>query len=553
VGAHEPLLRRDGRIPFRLRIGVTGHRTLEPEPWLVDVVRTQTRRIRDLLPRSASTAVRLTVVSQLAEGADRLVVHEVLEDAQDRGEEARLEAVLPMPRDEYSRQQRFSLRSDDEFDQLLERAVTVDEPADSRPADNLGRAYEDAGDRLIGRCDVLVVLWNGAETGGRGGTAETLLRAAAWGKPCIWISTTRPTVEDNLTPGSSEAFFHRVAELAHVPQERAPRPAALDGSTLESVQEAFRALDKYNRAGLPRGGFEQRLDRVLGDDSSASSEWVAPFFLRASLLAESYQRKFRGSAWFLALLATGAAAMLGLAVSSSQHTWAWLELGLLAMLVGAWYYLMKYLDFHSRWLSYRVLAERLRSARYLAPTGARVDPTAGLRPVYAQRAGWLDRAFEEVWDGTPAPPRSEAELPRLRLWLAEEWIGGQIQYHARAVRQHKRWALILIATVIFLFVATMVLAFLHALDIGTDKVTFFAITLPAAAASLGVMLTLGQHRALAEGSALMRSNLAVAQRDILDADASTLARTSAEAAQVIAAESGDWFGALWLTNMEHPP
>ena len=547
-------LGRDGRIPFRIRIGVTGHRTLEPEPWLVDVVRTQIHRVRGLLFPSAVTAVRLTIVSQLAEGADRLVVHEVLEDARDRGEEARLEVVLPMPRDEYSRQQQFSLRSGDEFERLLERAVTVDEPDDSWASDSLGRAYEVAGDRLINRCDFLFVLWDGAPTGGRGGTAETLVRAAAWGKPCIWISTTGPTVEDNLAPGSSEAFFHKVAELVRVPEERAPRPVALDGSSLESVQEAFESLDEYNRAGLPRGGFEQRLDRVQGA-STASSDWVAPFFLRASLLAESYQRRFRRSAWFLAFLATAAAAMLATAVSFSEHSWAWLEFGFLVMLLGGWYILMRRLDFHSRWLSCRVLAERLRSARYLAPTGVSFDPTAGLKPVYAHRAGWLDRAFEEVWNGRPAAPRevSEPELTRLKRWLAEEWVGGQMQYHDGAARFHRRWAHILTATVFLLFVATILLAILHALDVGADKVTFFSITLPAAAASLGVMLTLGQHRALAEGSALMRTNLAVVQREVLDADATTLARTSAEAAQVIAEESGDWFGALWFLNIEHPP
>ncbi len=544
---------RDGRIPFRIRIGVTGHRTLEPEPWLVDVVRTQIRRVRGLLDPSAFTDSRLTVVSQLAEGADRLVVHEVLEDAQDRGEEARLEAVLPMPRDEYSRQQQFSLRSDDEFERLLERAVTVDEPGSA--SDSLGRAYEMAGDRLINRCDVLLVLWDGAPSGGRGGTAETLLRAAALGKPCIWISTVEPTVEDNLAPGSSEAFFHKVAELVRVPEERAPRPVALDGSSLESVQEAFTSLDEYNRAPLPRGGFEERLDRAL-TTSTASSDWVAAFFLRASLLAEHHQRRFRQSAWFLAFLATAAAAMFATAVSSSEHSWAWAEFGFLVLLLFGWLILILRLDFHSRWLSCRVLAERLRSARFLAPTGVSFDPTAGLKAIYAHRAGWLDRAFEEVWNGRPQSATrevSEDQLPRVKRWLAEDWIGGQMHYHDGAARYHRRRARIFTATVLLLFFLTILLAALHAWDPDEEKWVWLSITLPAVAASLGVMLTVGQHRALAERSTLMGSNLAVVQRAVLDADATTLARTSAEAAQVIAEESGDWFGALWFMNIEHPP
>ena len=128
-----------------------------------------------------------------------------------------------------------------------------------------------------------------------------------------------------------------------------------------------------------------------------------------------------------------------------------------------------------------------------------------------------------------------------------------MHYHDGAARYHRRRARIFTATVLLLFFLTILLAVLHAWDPDEEKWVWLSITLPAVAASLGVMLTVGQHRALAERSTLMGLSLAVVQRAILDSDATTLARTSAEAAQVIAEESGDWFGALWFLNIEHPP
>ena len=66
-----------GRIPFRIRIGVTGHRNLKSSPALAEVP----AQVRRLLPVSATTPVRFGAVSALAEGADRLVVEQVFDYA----------------------------------------------------------------------------------------------------------------------------------------------------------------------------------------------------------------------------------------------------------------------------------------------------------------------------------------------------------------------------------------------------------------------------------------------------------------------------------------
>lgn len=77
-----------GRIAFRLRIGVTGHRELPDEARLTGLVRQELRRLVGQLHASSSATVELVVISQLADGADRLVVREVLDLAEERGQQA---------------------------------------------------------------------------------------------------------------------------------------------------------------------------------------------------------------------------------------------------------------------------------------------------------------------------------------------------------------------------------------------------------------------------------------------------------------------------------
>lgn len=543
----------DGRIAFRIRIGVTGHRSRVTDE-VVTAVREQLRRIVLQLPVSAATPVRLAVVSALAEGADRVVVREVLTAAAaDWGHPARLEAVLPMATEEYARAQGLSNVSRAELDQLL-LAATVAEVGQKRASDEI--SYEQAGRRLVGRCDVLLALWNGRETGGRGSTAETLLYAASRGKQCIWISTEAAGVKDNLLANAVAPFFGEVLRLAGVPAERAPLPPALGEPPLDSLQSSFALLDEFNRDRLPRAFARKLADEFAPD--GVDSRWGLAAFTRATLLAERYQRLFRASTWLMSALATSAAALLATGLVFRRHSapWAWAEFACLVALAGV-FITVRRLDFHRRWLSYRLLAERLRSAIYLASTGVDFRRVANLDPVHVEHrsADWLSRAFEEIWDERPraanaSPPGDDEELKRR---LADEWLSRQIRYHADAARGHRRWELALATATLALFAATIVFALLHALEVQGDFAAFLLTTLPVAGASLGALLTLRQHRALSVRSSRMQADLAQIRQSVLEADAETIGEVASEGARVIAEESGDWLGAMWFLDVEHPP
>ena len=103
-----------GRIPIDLRIGVTGHRWIPDDATSRHIVRAaieQRHRRVTAIRRCGRQPSGVTVVSALAEGADRIVAHVGL----DLG--ARLEVVLPLEAHDYERDF-TSEASRDEFHEL---------------------------------------------------------------------------------------------------------------------------------------------------------------------------------------------------------------------------------------------------------------------------------------------------------------------------------------------------------------------------------------------------------------------------------------------------
>ena len=586
----------EGRIPFRLRAGITGHRTITGER-AESLYRALDQVLAHLQPVGSrpSTQVQLAVVSQLAEGGDRIVVRQVFEYAAARGRDVRLEVVLPMEEHQYVETQGFSDKSRAEFERLLAASTFRFEPSAGAVATHEDRAnaYAAAGEKLITRCDILIALWDGrAAVGKRGGTAHTLLSAAARGKPCVWIPV-EPDREtrDNLEPGAARRFFEDVRSFSGGERDYEADPA-VDEWVLRPMLEAFEALDEYNREPRPRRSatrsigplarsaaavldrtidrrFERRFRPALQhtiDERVARGmqDWLVAPAARASLLAEHYRRWFKRQSSLVLVSATLAATVLavGVAVRTPSVVWPALEFAFLALALLA-FIVVRASDFHRRWLCYRVLAERFRSARYLAPTGVDFREQTRLRDVGVGgiSEAWLMRAFEEVWDREAhREPAGEAGFERLKHLLADDWIDGQIRYHARVQARQERMKRRLTAAAFVAFGLTLLSAAVEALlvalggsESAADIAKGLTILLPVLGASLGAALTLNQPAALAERSTKMQTDLRGVQAQIRVAtDIHGLVEGAVSAANLIAPEAASWFGALWFLDLEHP-
>ena len=160
---------------INFRVGVTGHRDIFSED--IDTVR---RRSCELLSslKSAMPATRVTVVSGLAEGADRIFAQVAL------SLNMPVEAVMPMPLTFYRND--FDKASLAELDSILDHADVqcIELPLTSGLSANdnnwpdgaRSTLYANLSDYLRRRSNLLVAVWDGKFKNLPGGTADTVVK-----------------------------------------------------------------------------------------------------------------------------------------------------------------------------------------------------------------------------------------------------------------------------------------------------------------------------------------------------------------------------------------
>ena len=169
-----------------IRIGVTGHRVLTEREKIEAGVEEALDHIEQTFPDQP-----MTVISALAEGADRIVARGVLARLN-----SRLIVPLPFPTSDYLTDFKTE-ESRNEFLALLQRADSVE----AMPATSTRDAgYEAAGEFVLSNSDVLIIIWDGKNAQGRGGTGEIVARARERQLPLAWVhagnretGTLRPT------------------------------------------------------------------------------------------------------------------------------------------------------------------------------------------------------------------------------------------------------------------------------------------------------------------------------------------------------------------------
>jgi hypothetical protein len=157
------------------RIGVTGHRDILPED--VEGARLKSRELLSTI-KSSMPATRITVISGLAEGADRIFAEAAL------ALNMSVEAVLPMPLKYYKKD--FDDNSSAELDRILdteavqciELPLTPGLDADDKtwPEGARNTLYANLSNDLRRRSNLLVALWDGKYKNLPGGTDDTIVK-----------------------------------------------------------------------------------------------------------------------------------------------------------------------------------------------------------------------------------------------------------------------------------------------------------------------------------------------------------------------------------------
>ena len=460
-----------GRVPLRIRVGVTGHRTLRDEPAIAARVDAIVSRLERMVPSTSTTPVLYEVVSPLGEGADRLVAERIL-----RVPSAILEVPLPLPPDDY-RRDFDSEASRRRFGALLEQADRV------WVVESAGRldAYRESGEYVVESCDLLIAIWDGRPSRGTGGTADILEQARRRRMPVFLIDAQAP--------------FEVTEELL---------PVSL---------RAFEDVDRYNRVEIPRAsGGVTRLPSSTVAASGAEGgalarclSWAELPFRRADAAAKRYRRTFLWTSRLLFLMSALATLAIAVSVVSRggdvARAFASLEVALMVAALALWLFIRHRL--HGRWIAARFLAERLRSAVFLAYVGSKDD--VGSRPEGQYRASdqeWLTRVFREIWRSRPDLDHSELDIEKVKDLVLRAWVDPQITYYRRRGRDHALAFRILTAASAILFAAAIAAAAGHASERvhGTmaHAVVTLSIALPAFAGALTGIAALEQHARHAE-------------------------------------------------------
>ena len=506
-------------------------------------IREAIAQLLTLGPGAPGAGLALVVVSALAEGADRLVAAEVLADP-----DSRLEVAIPLPVDDYVEDFRTG-ESKEEFRRLLGRARPIDiwEAPDGLEREE---AYERAGRYVVDRCDALIAVWDGEKSRGRGGTAEIVGYAQEHGVPIAWVHTAGgPPISYALENSRAKVVQAAAGKL------RRYNTGEISGAVLGRHVNALR----YSL--MPDMAREIPID-PLGLSRDTVADWLFPYFARADILALRYQRRSR---WLSS--AIFALTALAVAVAVTQATF-WPELnGLAGLVVLCLLSVLFILGFSGRlrsqdqWISCRFLAERLRSAYFLAlaGTGDRRRRPARIAYLSDSSEAWIERALTEV---TARRPDLEAEPPVrvLRDYLNRYWIGSQTSYQEKASRRQRTLDGRLTRATELLFMMTLIAVIIniagkssgfHVAGSWEDILVVVAIAVPSIGMAFHGLGTQRQFRRYSERNRRMADVLAQVADEM--AKATTLEQVqqvAAETERVAREENSDWFGVMRFHDIE---
>lgn len=538
----------------RLRIGVTGHRTLHDIPALssslsdflnTGYLKAFTPEALQTLTTTTNTPVAFSIISPLAEGADRLVADVVLKHG------GILEALLPMPVEEYEKDFE-TVESKHEFRELLTRShqVTVTDcgilPDDSSYRQ---KSYLRVGEETVSRCDILIALWDGEPARGVGGTADIVALALKQNKPVFIVSTSQPGKVELLNGGTLQVkFISELDAFNSFPID----DSDLDACCTSTFQEMFAPPQaKF----LPEHLKEQVKTHLI------------PAYCRASKIAEYYQARYKWVGLLGYLFSTLSVAFMAFAVVFAKHPLFSIpgyiaELCLLASL-----YIMIHRAEHARvhpgWLENRALAERLRTAFYFVACGESPSSGGGQKIGYRQNQSWVDHAFCQIISSIPSLKRPESDsLQQYCAFINTCWVQGQITYHTKNAAkltsrnaQLKRWGMLCFKLAIGVSLVHLGFA-LYGVTTGhhpeglllvlEELLSVVAITLPATGAAVGGYRALLEQSRIAARSRAMAQHLSsIIEQPVTDTP-EAFRRHLEQIQEVMLIESEDW-----LALMEH--
>ncbi|GEM_PF-2116434 len=534
-------------IPFRLRLGVVGDGSLDEKNFaekirdILSLIRTlfddDSRKTLDECKR---TRLAFSVLTSLAKNAERRIAREILSHPR-----SSIEVILPLGKEDCLQ----SLDSDDarkEFEELLGKAArpvwlkskpVSEESSHADLAHARERATREAARYIVDHCDLLIAVSDDAQA------SEAIHYAKKKNRPVIEISA----------PSSFSIS----------------RGHGLSAKSLPGIE-------RFNSASVPRAMMQRYIENVSrelfakGDlipeeAKREAREKILPFYVWASALAKRNQKLYRRAGVFVYIFSAVSVAAVALATQIHSLSLAAfsMEFFLLAtILVIIW--LANRRRTHKNWIENRYLAERVRSATFLAVCGAEcstiyVPPFMGAAD---QSDDWVAMTFNEIWRGVRVSAPGRESCRDYVAFIRRRWIRDQIKYHRMKWKRAERISHLLERTGHAIFATAIVAALVHILlglqhrwhAEGLEKaLTFLAIALPAVGASIGGIRAHREYSRLAKRSRNMTANLKRLNLRLTSvSDFEELHYLLRETEELMMEETQDWMMTMSFAKLEPP-
>ena len=536
-------------MPFRIRIGITGHRSLEEPDALCrcidQILSTRWQEAYNassqaLFSAAKNTPIAFTAISPIAEGADRLLAEAVL--AQPSG---RLEVPLPMSREEYLKD--FATESSrQKFDELLGAAAHVW----CTTSGERNEEYLQVGNQVVEQCDILVAIWDGEPARGKGGTAEIVKSAIEKKRPVFVISTAKPHVITLNNAGTLEADGLKQLDIYN--------STPLTSELIAQAEQEQQGIFDHPEAACISATVRSHIACCL-----------APHFARASATAMENQKAYQLTGSLSYSVSTVAVAFMAIAIVFGKFPWV-ATTCYVAELV-ALIALFKMIHraekkhVHIKWLQNRALAERIRSLIFFIACG--VQPAESSNNPGPYLKDWAGRVLSELRDSTPWQQFTSDANPEKRVsFLLAAWIKDQQSYHKRKTVSsgNTNKKLITISFRLFalaigvsaIHLVTSLLGMMghhpsHLVEIIEELLTVVAVTLPAAAAAVGGYRILMEYARISARSDTMAELLGQ-----LETKSSAINTTEGlemllrQGEDIMLAESKEWISLLKHADLE---
>ncbi len=498
-----------------IMIGVTGHRDIYEEDYQ-ELKRRVQSIFADLKAKYPFTP--LSLISSLAEGADRIAAEVAIENSM------QLIVPLPLPQDEYERDFESS-SSKENFTKLLSKAFssfvipivqgnTINSIKDYGPARD--RQYFAAGQFMVEHCQILIALWDGILNEKLGGTAdivelqlsgdttradnEDIIFNPIQTGPVYHIVTRRKSENGSIRPDTG--FFQQFLSHDTFPSFNQfavnilyPLNEDNTGSREEEQQRVFTCIDAFNcdaitlanelatqskqsvewLMSIPTSSPGQHTDsKFTKEDLSGPQKELLERFAIADAMAIHFQKDTYAALYAIACFVPLIVFFFEMYLSISSALIV--ILGYLAPMACAYgvYYWSKQRKNQEKFLDYRALAEGLRVQFFWRLAGLRESVASDYLGKQQSELDWIRQAIRN-WNlltGFVNDCNKPIHIEALQA-VKTYWVQGQSHYYRNAaIKQKKKMErLNLISKVFFsiaMFVLTPAMLIIHKFKLGGD-------------------------------------------------------------------------------------